>query len=160
MKTIRQNGCFIKMMFKKIIAFCFLPALISAVPNEKQQPLEVSFINIRESEAPIYIALSEYSEDFPNSNKALKYFRIDPKGRSTAKISISDLPYGKYAISAFQDLNGNQKMDKGFMGIPSEPFAFSNNYKPMFRAPRWKDCEFVYSSASSQIEINRFIKML
>lgn len=148
------------MMFKKIVAFCILPALISAVPNDKIQPLEVTFSNIRESEAPIYIALNEYSEDFPNSNKALKYFKVDPRGRSTAKLSIHDLPYGKYAISAFQDLNGNQKMDKGFMGIPAEPFAFSNNYKPLFRAPRWSDCEFVYSPASSAIEISRFIKML
>lgn len=148
------------MMFKYPLVICTLLLMISAAPKEKQLPLEVTFSNIRESESPIYIALNEYSEDFPNSNKAVKYFKIDPRGRSTAKLSVHDLPYGKYAISAFQDLNGNQKMDKGFMGIPSEPFAFSNNYKPLFRAPRWSDCEFVYSPASSQIEINRFIKML
>jgi uncharacterized protein (DUF2141 family) len=25
----------------------------------------------------------------------------------------------------FQDLNGNKKLDKNFIGIPTEPFAFS-----------------------------------
>lgn len=134
--------------------------LFSATPAEKRQPLEVTFTNIKQTNAPIYIAVNEYSESFPFKNKVIKYYRVEPTGQSSATITISDLNYGKYALTVFQDLNGNQQIDKGFLGIPVEPFAFSNNYKPVFRAPRWSDCEFMYSPSSARLEITRFIKML
>ena len=34
---------------------------------------------------------------------------------------------GKYAIAFFQDENGNQKLDTGFFGVPTEPFGFSKD---------------------------------
>lgn len=43
---------------------------------------------------------------------------------------ISDLPAGEYALVAYQDENGNGRLDKNFMGIPREPVGFSNRYWP------------------------------
>lgn len=40
------------------------------------------------------------------------------------------LPYGKYAISIYQDMNDNGKLDLGIFSIPKEPIGFGNNYKP------------------------------
>lgn len=54
------------------------------------------------------------------------------------------LPEGTYCFSVYQDTNENQKLDRNFIGIPKEPIAFSNNYKP-FGPPKFKGCAVVVS---------------
>ncbi|MGD8176407.1 MipA/OmpV family protein [Marinimicrobium sp. ARAG 43.8] len=39
-------------------------------------------------------------------------------------------PSGDYAVLVFYDENGNGELDRNFVGIPSEPIALSNNYRP------------------------------
>jgi uncharacterized protein (DUF2141 family) len=55
---------------------------------------------------------------------------------------VFKLKPGEYAISAYQDLNNNQKLDQGLFGIPKEPVAFGNDFKPKFSSPAFKDCSF------------------
>ena len=40
------------------------------------------------------------------------------------------------SLRAFRDTNGNQKLDTNLVGIPSEPFAFSNNAKAQLGPPK------------------------
>jgi len=47
-----------------------------------------------------------------------------PSGR------IADLTRGEYALVVYHDENGNGRLDKNFIGIPSEPLGFSNRYWP------------------------------
>ena len=50
------------------------------------------------------------------------------------------LPDGEYAISLYQDINDNKKLDVGIFNIPKEPIGFGNNFRPRFSAPNFKDC--------------------
>ena len=43
---------------------------------------------------------------------------------------LTDIPPGEYALMAYYDENDNLKIDKSFIGIPTEPLGFSNNYTP------------------------------
>lgn len=52
-----------------------------------------------------------------------------PSG-GTAPERIPDLASGEYALVIYQDENGNGRLDKNFIGIPSEPLGFSNRYWP------------------------------
>jgi uncharacterized protein (DUF2141 family) len=52
------------------------------------------------------------------------------------------LPAGNYAFSVFYDANNNDKLDTNFIGIPKEPVAISNNARPKFGPPRYKDAVF------------------
>lgn len=36
------------------------------------------------------------------------------------------VPDGVYAVAAFQDLNGNGRLDRSAHGLPLEPYGFSN----------------------------------
>jgi outer membrane protein len=56
----------------------------------------------------------------------LKTFPLD--GRET--YLIEDVPAGEYALMAYYDENDNSKIDKNFIGIPTEPLGFSNDYQP------------------------------
>jgi len=52
------------------------------------------------------------------------------------------LPPGEYALSVFQDLNGNRKLDTNFMGIPTEASGSSNDAPARFSAPKFRDALF------------------
>ena len=60
---------------------------------------------------------------------------------------------GYYAISCFQDLNNNGILDKNLLGIPTEPYAFSQNARPKFRAPSWEEAQFYYNGQSIQLKL-------
>lgn len=36
-------------------------------------------------------------------------------------VTLHDLPPGRYAITAFQDINGNDVLDRNLLGMPAEP---------------------------------------
>jgi uncharacterized protein (DUF2141 family) len=52
------------------------------------------------------------------------------------------LPSGTYAIAVFHDENSNGKLDKTFIGLPKEPFAFSNNTIRGLNFPSWDKASF------------------
>lgn len=55
------------------------------------------------------------------------------------------VPYGKYAVTVYQDLNGNGEPDMNFLGIPKELVGFGNNYKP-FGEPKFESSLINFTS--------------
>ncbi len=51
------------------------------------------------------------------------------------------LPPGFYAIMFYHDKNNNNKFDR-FLGIPTERYGFSNNIRPIFKAPDFDKVKF------------------
>ena len=58
--------------------------------------------------------------------------------------AFQDVPAGTFAIAVFHDTNSNGKLDKNFLGIPKEGYAFSNNVFGTFRAPGFEDASFEF----------------
>ena len=56
-----------------------------------------------------------------------------------AKLIFNSLKKGTYAFSFFHDLNDNNKLDTNFLGIPKEPYGFSNNKKGRFGPPKFNE---------------------
>lgn len=52
------------------------------------------------------------------------------------------LPPGDYALSVFHDIDGDGRMARSFFGLPQEPAGLSNNARPRFGPPRWRDARF------------------
>lgn len=61
------------------------------------------------------------------------------------RVRFRGLAAGDYAIKLFHDENGNGELDTGFMGIPSEPYAFSRQARDPFSAPEWDEARFTLS---------------
>jgi uncharacterized protein (DUF2141 family) len=62
-----------------------------------------------------------------------------------AVVTFDRLPAGEYAVAAYQDINGNGKLDRNFIGIPKEPVGVSNRAKGRFGPPKWRDAKFQLS---------------
>ena len=72
------------------------------------QNLTIEVCDIEKVEGHLYVALYNSEEAF--MKKPLTAFRIDVKDTSLS-IPCQGLPTGTYAISLFQDENGNGKLD-------------------------------------------------
>lgn len=60
------------------------------------------------------------------------------------------LPAGEYAIRVMHDINNNGEMDSNFVGMPTEPWAMSNNAKGNFGPPRWEEAKFELTGSVNQ----------
>ena len=87
------------------------------------QNLTIEVCDIEKVEGHLYVAIYNSEETF--MKKPLTAFRIDVKDTSLS-IPCQGLPAGTYAISLFQDENGNGKLDTAVFGIPTEKYGFSN----------------------------------
>ena len=47
-----------------------------------------------------------------------------------AKFKVDKLNPGDYVALTFHDKNRNGKLDSNFLGVPVEPFGFSNDVRP------------------------------
>ena len=63
-----------------------------------------------------------------------------PAAAGTVELRIRNVKPGTYSIAVFHDVNGNGKLDRNFIGLPNEPYGFSNDVgrrgPPSFDAAR------------------------
>jgi len=76
-----------------------------------------------------------------------------PVTGSDVTLSMDAPAPGRYAIRLFQDLNGNDKLDKNFFGVPQEPYAFSNNAAGSMGLPDFDAAAFDVSAGGAKQEI-------
>ncbi|NER08912.1 Uncharacterized conserved protein, DUF2141 family [Muriicola jejuensis] len=116
-----------------ILILCVLSQ--NAISQNAQ--LEIEILGINEVKGKIQIAVYNDSEVFPEKGKA---YRVECFEVTSAELNavIKDLPHNEYAIALFHDINGDQECNLNFIGIPKEPYGFSNNIKPVLKAPSFE----------------------
>lgn len=121
-------------------------------PEPKQVPLTIVVERLASDVAPIEMSIYSPDDNFLSPKTNAKKYRWRPK-KGKAVTKINNLPYGDFAIALYQDVNDNGKIDKNMIGIPEEPYAFSNDYKPVIKAPSFNDCKFSYNSQQNTVTI-------
>ena len=102
--------------------------------------VEVSGINAIEGQVSIGLYTDETS--FPVRGKVFMGANVKVTGNALT-YTFGDVPLGTYAIAISHDSNSNGKLDKNFIGIPTEGYAFSNNRFGIFgKPPEFKDASF------------------
>ncbi len=122
-----------------------------AAANPSAAKLEVTFTGIEAPTGAIMVALFD-SETSYNSGKPVRATMV-PVNKANAATLINGLPAGRYAIKSFHDINGDGKMGTNPFGMPTEPFAFSNNAVPSMGPAKWADAAFDVSEASAKQSI-------
>lgn len=126
------------------------PSVVAAVA--KQKPLSITITNLKSATAPVIFSVYQDEDTYLDPKAQLKTYRFVPK-QKTLKIKLSDLKFGTYAIAFYQDLNNSKAIDKNGIGIPTEPYAFSNDIRPKLSAPSFEDCKFEYSKKKNSITV-------
>jgi uncharacterized protein (DUF2141 family) len=60
-------------------------------------------------------------------------------GQHTATFTV---PAGDYAVKSFHDVNGDGRMNTNPFGMPTEPYAFSNNARGNMGPATWAQAHF------------------
>ncbi|RZJ17079.1 MAG: DUF2141 domain-containing protein [Brevundimonas sp.] len=81
-----------------------------------------------------------------DAGRPMRAVRIDVAGG--ARSATVDLPTGDYAIKAFHDVDGDGQMNKNPFGMPTEPYAFSNNAKGNMGPAPWGEAQFAVTGAT------------
>jgi uncharacterized protein (DUF2141 family) len=89
----------------------------------------------------VYVAVFESESGFPNSELSTETVVVSTNGE---RVEFSlELPTNRpLAIAVFQDNDGNGKLTKSQMGIPREPYGFSNNARGILGPPKFKQAAF------------------
>lgn len=69
-------------------------------------------------------------------------------------VVIKDLPEGEYAFVVFHDANSDGKLDKNFIGIPTEDYAFSNNAMGKMGPPDYVSAKITIAAAGTTARVS------
>ncbi len=68
--------------------------------------------------------------------------------QATQRMEVCGVLASEVAGTAFQDLNGNNKMDSNVIGIPTEPYGATGK-PPKFSAPTWDTTKVSWPPAAN-----------
>ncbi|EGV43785.1 DUF2141 domain-containing protein [Bizionia argentinensis JUB59] len=123
--------------------FFYFSILLGFLASDKPK-LTINIQNIESIQGKIIIGIYSAEEGWLEKDSEIRHYRV-LVSKNTEQLIITDLPKGDYAISMYHDENSDGICNLNFIGIPKESYGFSNNFKPKFSAPKFKDCKFSLS---------------
>ena len=140
--------------FKNLTIIYFLTIIVISLTTLKsfgQESLDIKIFNIKKNTGKVVV------EIYNNKTSWLKtpYQKMILSCNQDVQTASFKVPYGKYAITIYQDLNDNGEADMNFLGIPKELVGFGNNYKP-FGEPKFESCLIEFKATSKPEEIRLY----
>lgn len=101
--------------------------------------LQLRVTGLQRTASDLRIAVFESRDRFPQPSSSSATLVV-PVGADQDEISVSlKLPASvPVAVAVFQDLDGNRLLSKNAVGIPSEPYGFSNGARGLFGPPAFE----------------------
>jgi uncharacterized protein (DUF2141 family) len=150
---------------KRSIGIAAAAALVSLPLPAGASELRVTVEGIRSAQGTVLIGLCDSPETFEGAVKASdrEGFLNDPdrfgavalraNAAMRSTVVFGNLEPGRYAAIALHDENGNGKLDKNFLGVPAEPYGFSNNVQGFLSPPTFGDAAIVLGDGDRAIHI-------
>ena len=114
--------------------------------------LTLTITEIKDPRGLMSVALYN-SENNYNQGRRIAGILAEVSGDKVV-ISYDGLPEGDYAVKLYHDVDSNGKMNTNLFGIPSEPYAFSNNAKGIMGPAPWIKSKFQIAASSNTHEIS------
>ena len=109
-----------------MLVLIILAFLFTTSKSFGQETLEIKITNIKKNTGKVVVEIY----DSKTSWLKTPYQKMELSSSQVIQTALFKVPYGKYAVTVYQDLNSNGEADMNFLGIPKELVGFGNNYKP------------------------------
>jgi uncharacterized protein (DUF2141 family) len=106
------------------------PAAAPATPAAGCATVEIQ--NVRPQQGSVMVAAYGSADSY--GKKPLVQVRV-PAGEASMSVQLCGLSGTEVALMLFQDLDGDGKMARNMMGMPTEPWGSSGN--PGMFGPKW-----------------------
>jgi uncharacterized protein (DUF2141 family) len=148
--TVRRRSSATKV--SAALAFATLSVLLPF--SARAADLIVLVNNVQQDSGQIMVGLFNSAEGFPKTiNQGTMAPAKERSASGQVRLVFKDLAPGQYAATAFHDLDGNGKITTNFMGLPIEPYGFSNNARGSFGPPAFKDAAITVGEQDLTIEV-------
>lgn len=139
---------------QQLILFLFPLLLYSGAmktdPNKGVLHLRIS--NVQKAQGIIWVGVYDSEENFMVKEKAIVEGKeVDATG--TIEMTVDQVKFGDCAVAIFHDLNSNGNLDRNWLGIPIEPYAFSRKPTSKWRVPRFKEVVFDFKPQQTQLSV-------
>ena len=131
-----------------LVGGCMLGA---AAPRETE-PVTVVVSSLASPTSTVKLFFYNTRAGFLKSGRWAFSRAVKPEGKLSFSLPV-ELPAGEWAVAITQDVNNNGKIDKNLLGIPTEPYAFSNNIRPTIAAPDFNECKFLVDGPGKVVSI-------
>lgn len=120
-----------------LLVLALLPSYLSG-----QHRLEVVVSGVGSDEGNVLVALYNEADTFPKFETVFRNGKAPARAGDT-KVVLEDLPAGQYALAVFHDENGNDALDKNWLGLPKEDYGFSMARTKAFGPPSFEECQII-----------------
>jgi uncharacterized protein (DUF2141 family) len=92
-------------------------------------------------------------EGFLNDPDRFAAVALRANAARKSAVVLTNLDPGQYAIILFHDENGNGKIDKNALGVPTEPYGFSNNVQGFLAPPAFSKAVMQITASDKAVRI-------
>lgn len=115
--------------------------------------LFVDVEGVRSSDGLIAVTLyADDSSKFLAHHGSLYVGRV-PAHSGTTSVCIHVPKTGVYALAVYHDTNANRKYDRNAVGLPAEPYGFSNNPRVFLGMPAWHSVRLAVPKTDTRTSI-------
>ncbi len=134
--------------------FVLVAALVAAEPADADTTVRVVVTSILKQDGVLLAGAYSSPETWLGATTVVsKDIPVAGNLRDGAVTFEMSLSPGRYAVSVFQDMNGNRKLDTNFIGIPTEASGSSNDAPAKWSAPKFKDAVFTVGTEPVSLSI-------
>lgn len=126
----------------------------SAVTAAAQKSTLTVFVeNIAVAKGRIHVGIYKDAASFPKKKFAFAGKEVPVSAVGSLEVAIEDLAPGRYAVAVFHDMNGNGKLDTNVLGVPTEPYTFSNGAVAKWSSPGFEEAAFDLPAGGRRISV-------
>lgn len=104
--------------------------------------LRVNIHGLRSDKGKVLAVLFTSPENFPDRPTGTPITAMGVPHNGEVILEFPGTAPRAYAVAVIHDEDDNGQMNKGFLGIPTEGFGFSNDAPTFMGPPSYKSCEF------------------
>ncbi|MGP1387529.1 MAG: DUF2141 domain-containing protein [Thainema sp.] len=127
----------------------------SAQADLTSSQLNIAVNGLRSAEGQVCVKLFSGSSGFPNDDNSAVQRQCIAIGESETPMTVTftDVQPGSYAIAAYHDSNGDEQLNRGAFGMPTEGYAFSNDAVAETGPAAFEDAVFLIAGPNTAIQI-------
>lgn len=116
---------------------------VAADGTEAGANLRVIATNVKSDQGRLLVWVYDKKDDWLSDRYRTQKSVVIAGNRVNDTVTVELLlPEGEYALSIYQDENSNGKLESNFIGLPKEPAGLSNNLRPKFGPPKFRNAAF------------------
>jgi uncharacterized protein (DUF2141 family) len=136
-----------------LLALVSVIAGVSSARANLKSSLTIEVNGFQNQKGQICLKLFASSKGFPNGNEGGIKRQCSKISENPMSFTFNNLTSGSYAVAVYHDRNGDGKLNRNSLGMPTEGFGLSRNPIVRQRAPGFGDCVFLVAGPNTSIQI-------